>query len=177
MRVLFVLLVALGACTPAQTATPRPEGIPLPTLAEEDRGDPICGPTGRWDGTRCLRVERAPGVAGPTTAPEMKVVDLTLGNGNAAQMGDLVSVDYTASLLDGTVVDSSRPRGKPLEFRIGTGQVIKGFERGVVGMKPGGVRRLTLPPDLAYGKRGVPPTIPPNATLVFEVELESIAGN
>jgi len=173
----MLALVAGAGCQPTQTATPRPEGIPLPSLAQEDRGDAICGPTGKWDGTRCLHVERAAGVGGPTsTNNQLKVVDVSLGTGNAAQLGDLVSVDYTASLLDGTVVDSSRPRGKPLEFRLGTGQVIKGFERGVVGMKAGGVRRLTIPPDLAYGKRGVPPTIPPDATLVFEVELESIAG-
>jgi hypothetical protein len=175
MRPLTLALLALGACQPTQTATPRPEGIPLPQLAAEDRGDPICGPTGKWDGTRCLRVEAPVGVPGPTTTGQMKVVDETLGTGNAAQLGDLVSVDYTASLKDGTVVDSSRPRGKPLQFRLGTGQVIKGFERGVIGMKPGGVRKLTIPPDLAYGKRGVPPAIPPNATLIFEVQLDSIA--
>jgi hypothetical protein len=171
-----LLLGALGACRPTQTATPRPEGIPLPQLAAETTGDPICGPTAKWNGVRCIRDERAPGVAGPTaTMGGLKVVDVTVGTGKEAQMGDLVSVDYTAALKNGTVVDSSRPRGKPLQFRIGTGQVIKGFERGIVGMKPGGVRRLTIPPELAYGKHGVPPTIPPDSTLVFEVELESIA--
>lgn len=177
MRLFVPLAVAFVACQPTQTATPRPEGIPLPQLAEEDRGDPLCGPGYKWDGTRCLHSETASGGA-PTTAypAQMKVVDVTVGSGKEAGLGDLVSVDYTASLPDGTVVDSSRPRGKPLEFRLGAGQVIKGFERGIVGMKAGGVRRLTIPPELAYGKRGVPPTIPPNSTLLFEVELESI-GN
>jgi len=176
MRLAALALFALAACQPTQTATPRPEGIPLPQLAEEDRGDPICGPNSRWDGTRCLRSDRGPKVGGPTLAPSLKIVDVTLGSGKEAGMGDLVSVDYTASLLDGTVVDSSRPRGQPLQVRIGTGQVIKGFERGIVGMKAGGVRRVTIPPDMAYGKRGVPPTIPPDSTLVFEIELESIGG-
>ena len=71
-------------------------------------------------------------------------------------MGDLVSVDYTGTLQDGTVFDSSRPAGKPLQFRLGGSQVIKGFERGIVGMKPGGVRRVTIPPDLGYGKGRAP---------------------
>ena len=173
---LVLCVLAFAGCQPTQTATPRPEGIPLPQLAEEDRGDPICGANAKWDGTRCLRNDKAASVGGPTTAMQLKIVDLTLGSGKDAQMGDLVNVDYTASLMDGTVVDSSRPRGKPLQFRIGTGQVIRGFERGIVGMKPGGVRRLTIPPDMAYGKHGVPPTIPPDSTLVFEVELVSIAG-
>lgn len=176
MRFATLSLLALLACTPTQTATPRPEGIPLPQLAEEDRGDPLCGAGFKWDGTRCIHQEHVAGT-GPTTAypAQMQVVDVSVGSGKEASLGDLVSVDYTASLTDGTVVDASRPRGKPLEFRLGAGQVIKGFERGVVGMKAGGVRKLTIPPDLAYGKRGVPPTIPPDATLIFEVELESIA--
>ena len=172
-----LVLLGLSACQPTQTATPRPEGIPLPQLAEEDRGDPICGSGFKWDGTRCLRQDR-PVNGSPTMAlpAQLKVVDVTVGSGKEAGMGDLVSVDYTASLTEGTVVDSSRPRGKPLQFRLGAGQVIKGFERGIVGMKAGGVRRLTIPPDLAYGKKGVPPTIPPNATMVFEIELEAIGG-
>lgn len=171
----FVLL-CLGGCQPTQTATPRPEGIPLPQLAEEDRGDPLCGTGYKWDGTRCIHQEPTGGAATTAYPAQMKVVDVTGGTGKEAGMGDLVSVDYTASLTDGTVVDSSRPRGKPLQFRLGAGQVIKGFERGVVGMKPGGVRKLTIPSDLAYGARGVPPTIPPNATLVFDVELQAIGS-
>jgi len=112
MRLAALALFGLAACQPTQTATPRPEGIPLPQLAEEDRGDPICGPDSRWNGTRCLRSDR-PKVGGPTTAPGLKIVDVTLGSGKDAQMGDLVSVDYTASLMDGTVVDSSRSASAP----------------------------------------------------------------
>ncbi len=170
-------LIACAACQPTQTATPRPQGIPLAQLPDTDRGDPICGPNAKWDGTRCIRHESSASVAGSTTAPaNLKIIEITLGSGNEAKMGDLVTVEYTGTLPDGTVFDSSRPRGKPLPFRLGANQVIKGFERGVVGMKPGGVRRITIPPELGYGKRGAPPTIPPNATLVFEVELVSI-GN
>lgn len=175
-RVAFVFL-ALSACQPTQTATPRPPGIPLAQLPEEGRGDPICGPNAKWDGTRCIRHQGSPSVAGPTSTngggSQLQIVEVTLGSGAEAKMGDLVSVDYTGSLQDGTVFDSSRPRGKPLQFRLGANQVIKGFERGVVGMKPGGVRRITIPPELGYGKKGVPPTIPPNSTLIFEVELIS----
>jgi FKBP-type peptidyl-prolyl cis-trans isomerase len=155
--------------------TPRPQGIPLAQIVDSDRGDPICGQNAKWDGLRCIRHEHT-GVAGSTTAANLQTVDVTLGQGAEAKMGDLVTVDYTGTLPDGTVFDSSRPRGKPLPFRLGSNQVIKGFERGVVGMKPGGVRRITIPPELGYGKRGAPPTIPPNATLIFEVELVSI-GN
>ncbi len=179
-RLLASLFLAFSACQPTQTATPRPPGIPLAQLPDEGRGDPICGPNAKWDGTRCIRHASSTstaGVGGPTTASagagNLQIVDVTLGSGAEAKMGDLVSVDYTGSLQDGTVFDSSRPRGKPLQFRLGANQVIKGFERGVVGMKPGGVRRITIPPELGYGKRGVPPAVPPNATLIFEVELVS----
>ena len=168
---LFCSLLGLfSACQPTQTATPRPLGIPLAKLPEEQRGDPICGPNAKWDGTRCLRDTSAKSTAAAANGG-LQVVDITLGSGDEAKMGDLVSVEYTGSLRDGTVFDSSRARGKPFQFRLGTGQVIKGFERGVVGMKPGGVRRITIPPELGYGKRGAPPQVPPNATLVFEVEL------
>jgi FKBP-type peptidyl-prolyl cis-trans isomerase FkpA len=172
MKALLFVIVA-SACQPTQTATPRPQGIPLAQLPEESRGDPLCGPTAKWDGTRCLRSEHTAGASAPTG---IQIVDITLGSGAEAKMGDLVSVDYTGSLRDGTVFDSSRARGKPFQFRLGASQVIKGFERGIVGMKQGGVRRVTIPPELGYGKKGAPPSVPPNATLVFEIELTNI-GN
>jgi len=166
-------VAAFCACQPTQTATPRPPGIPLAQVVDTDRGDPICGPNAKWDGTRCIRHEHT-SVGGATSS--LQTIDIQLGSGNEAKMGDLVTVEYTGTLPDGTVFDSSRPKGKPLSFRLGSNQVIKGFERGVVGMKPGGIRRITIPPDLGYGKRGAPPIIPPNATLIFEVELVS-SGN
>ncbi len=177
MRLLAALCFILVAtsCQPTQTATPRPQGIPLAQLPDDERGDPICGVNSKWDGTRCLRNEHSASGGAPTST-NLQVVDLTLGNGQEAKMGDLVSIEYTGMLKDGTVFDSSRARGKPFQFRLGASQVIKGFERGIVGMKPGGVRRLTIPPDLGYGKKGAPPSIPPNATLIFEMELVSVGA-
>lgn len=103
----------------------------------------------------------------------LQIDDLTPGAGAPATRGQQVSVHYTGWLQDGTKFDSSHDRGTPFRFRLGGGEVIAGWDDGVVGMLPGGKRRLTIPPDLAYGRRGVRGVIPPNATLVFEVELLS----
>jgi FKBP-type peptidyl-prolyl cis-trans isomerase len=103
----------------------------------------------------------------------LQIDDITPGAGAPAQRGQQVSVHYTGWLQDGTKFDSSHDRGTPFNFRLGAGEVIAGWDDGVVGMLPGGKRRLTIPPDLAYGRRGVRNVIPPNATLVFEVDLLS----
>ena len=94
-----------------------------------------------------------------------------MGSGPEVKEGDHVTVHYTGSLADGTVFDSSLDRGTPFDFTAGIGQVIAGWDLGVVGMKKGGKRKLTIPPHLAYGSRGVPPEIPPEATLLFQVEV------
>jgi FKBP-type peptidyl-prolyl cis-trans isomerase FkpA len=107
-----------------------------------------------------------------TTASGLKYVDVALGSGTVAQAGDQVSVHYTGWLSDGTPFDTSRG-GAPLLFTLGAGNVIAGFDEGVQGMEPGGKRRLIVPPALGYGSTGAGP-IPPNATLIFDVELVAV---
>lgn len=97
--------------------------------------------------------------------------DLVLGNGTTAQSGDDILVHYVGWLTDGKQFDSSRARRDPLDFALGAGDVIKGWDQGIAGMKVGGKRKLTIPAELAYGDQGCGGVIPPQATLVFEVEL------
>ena len=111
--------------------------------------------------------------ASQATPTDLVIEDLVVGTGDTAQTGDTVSVNYTGWLTDGTQFDSSYDRGQPFTFQLGVGSVISGWDQGVVGMKVGGKRRLTIPPDLAYGASGRG-SIPPNATLIFEVELVEI---
>ncbi len=113
----------------------------------------------------------APLVAPTTVATSLGIVDVTVGTGRVAKAGDTAVVHYTGTLTDGTVFDSSRKHGQPFDFELGSGRVIKGWDQGVPGMKIGGRRKLTIPSDLAYGDRGMPPLIPPKATLVFDIEL------
>jgi FKBP-type peptidyl-prolyl cis-trans isomerase len=105
---------------------------------------------------------------------QMGMVTLTAGKGDVAKAGDRVSVHYVGTLQDGTKFDSSRDRNQPFQFVLGQGQVIKGWDQGVAGMKVGEKRKLTIPAPMAYGAMGRPPKIPPNSTLIFEVELLAI---
>jgi len=140
----FLLWVTLGGSLGACGKTPEPDAIP--------------------------RVE--PKAAEAVT--EMKSEDVAPGTGVEAKKGDKVKVHYTGTLTNGTKFDSSRDRNEPFEFALGNGQVIKGWDEGVVGMKVGGKRKLTIPYTKAYGEAGSPPKIPPRATLLFDIELIDI---
>lgn len=103
---------------------------------------------------------------------ELIVEDIVVGSGAEAKSMDNVTVDYTGELVDGTIFDSSKnPNRDPFSFIVGNGTVIKGWDEGVPGMKVGGTRKLTIPPNMGYGAQGAGSVIPPNATLIFEIEL------
>jgi len=108
----------------------------------------------------------------PTKTPSgLEYWDIKVGTGAEAKPGHTVKVDYTGWLTNGKKFDSSVGTGRPFQFMLGAGQVIKGWDEGVAGMKVGGKRQLRIPPDLAYGAKGYPPVIPANSTLVFDVQL------
>ena len=122
---------------------------------------------------RPTMAQSEPGGSNPevTTESGLKYVDLVVGTGREAAAGNLGTVHYTGWLTNGTKFDSSVDRRDPFSFPIGSGKVIRGWDEGVAGMKVGGKRKLTIPPQLGYGARGAGGVIPPNATLVFDVEL------
>lgn len=154
-----VLWLFVAACTPAQAPAPSdPSPQPLPSAL------PPASVTASAS---------ANPPAGPITTPSgLQIEDLRTGTGDAVRSGDRVTVQYVGTLPNGSEFDSSRKPGRsPFVFKVGAHQVIEGWEEGLLGMRVGGLRRLTIPGDLAYGQRGHPPQIPPNATLIFEIEL------
>lgn len=149
-----VNVIPLTPVPPTATVSPAVNISPTPSLAvisTKSPSSPTPTPT-----------------IGPVT--ELKIEDTKVGTGTEVKSGNTVTVNYTGRLINGAVFDSSVGK-KPFSTAIGVGQVIKGWDQGILGMKVGGVRRLIIPPDLAYGSQGAGGSIPPNATLIFDIEL------
>lgn len=188
LRILLVPALAACALQCGGAEGSRPVAAPTTSSSAEVASslvpvgaDPICGSGHRWSGNKCAQVEEEK--SSPTErktaalARERKagdgliVEDVVIGGGREVRAGDIVKVHYTGTLLDGSTFDSSRSQGTPFEFRVGQRQVIPGFDRGILGMKVGGRRKVTIPHQLGYGIDGSPPRIPPKATLIFDLEL------
>lgn len=131
-----------------------------------------------FDRARPVRNEQAAQANQNTTPKQMdnnlKIEDITVGTGAEAKKGDTVAVNYIGTLENGSKFDSSYDRNQPFVFLLGGGQVITGWDQGIVGMRVGGKRKLTIPPEMGYGAGGYPPVIPPSATLIFTVELVAV---
>lgn len=116
-------------------------------------------------------IEQSMNTTQPSPSADLKIEDIVVGTGAEAKSGDTVTVHYTGTLTDGKKFDSSVDRNEPFTTQIGVGGVIQGWDQGIPGMKVGGKRKLTIPPELGYGEQGAGADIPPNSTLIFEVEL------
>jgi FKBP-type peptidyl-prolyl isomerase-like protein len=179
MRLPIAPALLLGAVAACRATVPEAATAPVVDVPEArrsaDRPDPLCGEHWRWDGSRCIEIPASeiPKVTTEPPALGIEVEELAPGTGKQAVSGDTVRVNYKGMLADGTVFDSSAGRD-PFEFKLGSNMVVKGFDRAVQGMRAGGKRRVKIPPNLAYGSRGSPPRIPPNAPLIFEIELVEI---
>jgi len=164
-------VLSLGACSKL-TEPAKQEPIVQNELAAaaEAKQAPAAAPSASVKPAETAAPTEASPDAGANEKLEMK--DLVVGKGAEAKTGDTVRVHYVGTLTDGKEFDASRKHNPDgFTFPLGAGRVIKGWDQGVVGMKVGGKRKLTIPPSLGYGARGAPPVIPPNATLIFEIEL------
>jgi FKBP-type peptidyl-prolyl cis-trans isomerase FkpA len=178
--VIGVLALTVAGCNKQEgTATPKSttEATPPPAATAPKPEAPAA--TAKQEGAKVeesAAVQAARKLGTPTDNPVvtlpsgLQYIEVKEGQGEPAKAGDSVQVHYTGWLVDGKEFDSSLRRGKPFPFALGAGRVIRGWDEGVVGMKPGGVRKLIIPPQLGYGPGGYPPVIPPDATLIFEVQ-------
>lgn len=171
---------AVEEAAPADKAEEAPKAsaeTPAATPAETPAATPAPAPADAAASTSApATADAAPAAAagGEVTLPSgTTYVDVVVGTGKEAVAGDLVSVHYTGTLTNGTKFDSSHDRGKPIQFRLGNAEVIKGWDEGIEGMKIGGQRKLTIPPAAGYGNAATGP-IPPNSTLLFDVELVGV---
>lgn len=175
LRSLSAAVVLLGA---AALST----GSGCSKLTEPPKPEPVQGETTPTGATTQAATAQPTAAPTPTPAPpaadpnaKLEIKDAVVGKGAEAKAGDTVRVHYVGALTNGDEFDASKKHGdKPFEFELGKGRVIKGWDEGVAGMKEGGKRKLTIPPHLGYGARGAGGKIPPNATLVFDVELVEV---
>jgi peptidylprolyl isomerase len=158
------------------TSQPAAQTAPAtqPTTTTEATQSPSASSTVQGPPAQDLSSNKGKSGKVVTTKSGLKYEDLVVGKGPSPKPGQSVTVNYVGTLQDGTKFDSSADHGGTFTFTIGEGQVIKGWDEGVMSMKVGGKRKLTVPPDLAYGPNGMPPVIPPNATLIFTVDLISV---
>ena len=168
-----VLIAALAVFSGPDSSTPTAEPTTPPT-AEPTTPPPPTATEPELMPTEAPAPEPVVDENAQVTASGLQYVEVQAGDGPTPQEGEIVFVHYTGMLQDGTVFDSSRERGEPIQFALGRGMVIPGWDEGIGMMKEGGQARLIIPPELAYGASGAGGVIPPNATLIFEVELVSI---
>lgn len=145
------------------TETTTPTIIPMPDSAPSTNSGQVSSLQATPEASQPIRYDNG-----------LIIQDITVGSGKTAENGDTLSANYVGMLENGTVFDNSYDRGQPIEFVLGAGQLIKGWELGLPGMKEGGKRKLTIPPSLGYGDKGAGGIIPPKATLLFEIELVGV---
>jgi peptidylprolyl isomerase len=171
--VVFLLVAQLTNRGSEAIAARLPDPQSMPATATTAANSTLVAQASSVDATDLMQEENQDIV---TTPSGLRYIEIQEGDGAAPQSGQNVTVHYTGTLEDGTKFDSSRDRNRPFSFRLGAGQVIRGWDEGLSTMKVGGQRRLIIPPELGYGARGAGGVIPPNATLIFDVELLRVGG-